>query len=559
MKLNVSILALAAIPLSWLLPNHYPPWVSAGQEGLALLLLFAAALFARRPVALPGLWVAAVGVAACSVVLQWGTGRVTFGGDVLMVLLYLAAFVLSIALGSTLDDKPSGTSLSALETVALGCLLSAIVSVGIALAQWTGSVSLGIWGADLPRGARPFANVAQPNHLSTLAFMGLCSLALLRETARVGATGFWLGATFFVAGMVMSVSRTGWLQVGAMVLLALVFQRRTASRLRAAHIGAIAALYAVGTLAWPWLNDVLLLSGGRGVTQQIEGGARGPLWLALLDAVTREPWWGYGWQQVAAAQQAVALDHPPVQRHFEHSHNIVLDLLLWAGIPVGGLIAALCATALFKQARALRDARALWLFAAVLGVVLHGMLELPLEYAYFLLPLGLCIGAMAALQPTGGLLLRVPVAALRLSGALLMALLLWVGTEYLQAEQAHRTLRLESARIGVSGIQTPPPQLRLLTQLDAFLRFAQTEAREGMTREEVAWMGQVSERFAYPQAMLRYALAAGLNGQPERAALTLARLCRIHPIERCREARQSWAALQGKFTVLRDQPPPALP
>ena len=249
---------------------------------------------------------------------------------------------------------------------------------------------------------------------------------------------------------------------------------------------------------------------------------------------------------------------PFVGEYIEHSHNLVLDLMVWNGLPIGTLLLGLAVWWLLTRARVPGPPAAVWLLAGIVGLAAHAMVEYPLEYAYFLIPLGLFIGGVDQLQQRrSSFAISKPM--LR-SGGVAMALVLGgVGYEYLQAEQAHRLLRLESARIGVPGLQTPPPHLRLLTQLDAFLSFAHTEAKPGMTPEELDGMRQVSERFAYPPVLFRYALAAGLNGQPEVAALTLVRLCRIHPQPRCDEARESWGAAQDKFPVLKTIAAPPAP
>ncbi|QDL35936.1 hypothetical protein [Rhodoferax sediminis] len=90
--------------------------------------------------------------------------------------------------------------------------------------------------------------------------------------------------------------------------------------------------------------------------------------------------------------------------------------------------------------------------------------------------------------------------------ALLGVVFVGVATDYLKAEDNYRTLCMESARIGVDRIVTP--------------------------------------------VLFRYALAAGLNGQPEVARDTLARICRIHEPKRCVEAREGWAALQVRYPQL---------
>ena len=503
-------------------------------------------------------WLALVSIAIVMVVAQWIFGSVAFAGDPIVTVLYLGLLLAAISLGATLKPETPDESPYALVMLAVGLVAGACASVAIALVQWTGSVSLGLWGIDLAPGGRPYGNVGQPNHLSTICFIGLCGVGLLRQTGRIGAFGFWAGACWLLAGAVMTGSRTGWLQLSFVLLVIAAGSGRyrlTLGRRAAALLG----LIFIGMfLAWPWLNEVLLLSGGRPLEQMAEAGTRRLHWVALADAVMREPLWGYGWQQVSAAQVRVADVHPFVGEHIEHAHNIILDLLLWNGVPVGGLLVGLAAWWFISRIVQGRHPLAAWLLMGVGCVFIHGLLEYPLEYAYFLLPVGVFIGAIDALEKRPSMV-RVPVLGLRLAGVALGLLLGTVGADYLKAEESYRTIRLESARIGVPGMQTPPPDLRVLTQLDAFMRFIHTEARAGMTSEELEWMRRVSERFAYPPVMFRYALATGLNGQPDTAALTLKRLCRMHPLPRCEEAREAWSSAREKFPGLQKVEAPALP
>ncbi len=546
--LPIATLPLAAVAAAWLLPNHAYPWISAWQEGMALVLLLAAGLLGRHPARLPWPWLAALGLALASVALQWGTGQILFRGDALMAALYLAAFGLAVALGHSLVVKEHGGRTPALEWLAAGTLAAAIVSVGMALSQWTQTYVIHFTvSVDLKPGARPYANLSQANHFCTAAFMGLCSLVFLHEARRVAHAAFWLGTGFLLLGMVMSGSRTGWLQVGVAVGMVQMLQQRTEPRLTIRPMLALAGLYATLTLAWPAVNEALLLSAGRGVGEQLQGGARLPLWLSLLDAVGREPLWGYGWQQVAIARQAVALDHPPVMHLFEHSHNLVLDLLLWAGIPMGGTIVLLMAIGIALQLRALRDARALWLMAAALGVLVHSMLEYPIEYAYFLLPTGLCLGAAHGLCPTAWSLAVRP-AWLRASALILSALTAVVAVDYLEAEQNHRLLRLES--VGIAA-QSGAPQLLVLDQLQAFLWFARNPARPDMPLDERERMRLAALRWAFPPSLLRQALIAGLHGDVAGAERQLALVCSLHSRERCQEGRESWQQLLIRYPQLK--------
>ncbi len=544
----------ALIGLAWLAPNHYYPWLAAWSDAIASV-----GLLALLFVAFTKIWgdsdgkvsLRLFGFVALSLVVlfaQFAFGKLHFVGDAATASLYLLLWIAALLTGR-LGAAPRGTGRE-LNAVAATWVLAAILSVGIALVQWTGALNLGIYAADLPPGGRPFANLAQPNNFSTVCFIGLCALLWLHQLRRVSGAALWLGVGFLLLGMVTSQSRTGWLQIGLLVVWGLAMQKRASLRITRPQLLVLGAIFAAGVLLWPAINDILLLSVSRSLDDQLRESVRLPYWRMMIDAIGREPLWGYGWQQVGAAQQRVALDYPSVGAHFEHAHNIVLDLLLWNGLPAGGLIVALLAWWFIAHIRACRDARVAWLLAMVGGVVTHGMLELPLEYAYFLIPVGLAMGAVDGISTATGPSLHLPRWLVLSFAALLMALFAWVAVDYLKAEESHRTLRVESARIGVSGIVTPAPRLHLLTQLDAFLQFAHTEAKPGMTADQMDFMRKVSERFGYPPVMFRYALAAGLNGQPEIASQTLARLCRIHPRERCEEAREGWGALQRQYPQL---------
>ena len=548
--MTASTLLVALMPVAWLLPNHYPPWVSAWPDGLTLFLLAALAIGIKGTTEILAPWALGTAVALGVVALQSGAGLIVFGGDALAAALYLAAFGLSVAVGLAHNAQQQPDPSQPLHALSLAVALAASASVGIALVQWTGAIDLGIWGADLPPGGRPFGNVAQPNHLCSIAFVGLCSLALLRERGLIGIAGFALGAVWMLLGMVMTGSRTGWLQVAALLLMALALARRCDARVRLWQVAALALVYGFGVLLWPAINEVLLMAPARTVADAAGGGTRPLHWAAMLTAIAQEPWFGYGWQQVSVAQVRTADLQPYVGEYIEHSHNLFLDLLVWNGVPVGLLLIGILVWWFVTRMVRCRDATVFWLMACITGLGAHAMVEYPLTYAYFLIPLGLWIGAVDGLQGQGARWVM-PARAVQAAGLLFGGLLAWVAVDYLKAEQAFRLLRLESARIGAAGLTTPPPDLHLLTQLEAFQRFAHTQARAGKSEDELDAMRQVTERFAFPPSMFRYALAQGLNGQPDGAALTLLRLCRIHARVRCEEGRQAWAGLQQQHPVLR--------
>src|SRR5574337_505548 len=480
---------------AWLVPNHYLPWLSAWNETVVIVGLLGLLPFVALRAGAAGRisWQLPTVIAICCAALlaQLATGELLYAGDALMAALYL------------------------------GLWLAAILAIGVSLVQWTGAIHLGIYGADLPPHARPFGNTAQPNHFCTLCFLGLCGLLWLHQRRRAGGAAFWLAAAFVLWGMVMSQSRTGWLQIALLVTWGLAMRTRAALRVTRRQLLALGGVFALGVLIWPLVCDALLLSVSRSLEDQMQAGLRFPYWRDMLDAISREPLWGYGWQQVGMAQQRVALSHPPLGVYFEHSHDIVLDLLLWNGIPVGALTVLLLGWWFVRHIRACRDAPAAWLLAAVGGVVTHGLLEFPLEYAYFLIPVGLAMGAVEVFAPAGGAALRVPRWAAFAFTLLLGAVSLGVASEYAQAEQNYRIQRFELAHIGIDHVETPAPRLRLLTQLDAFLQIGHTDPKRGMSPAQIEALRKVALRYGFQPTLRRYAVALALNGRPAEAARQL--------------------------------------
>ena len=549
------LLGLLLLFAAFMLPAHYPPWVTFQQELLAALALASfslVALMRARDLAWPRLAMLALALVAMPLA-QFAAGRIGFLSDALLAALYLAGFGLSMVVGAALLRVRRDDLLDGMAGVFLA---AAIVSVGVALAQWLELPQQSLWRAASKPGGQPFANLGQPNHLATLLALGLVGAVWLFQRRQLRPGVLALAAAFLCFGIALTRSRTGWLAIGGLAVWLTLVRDRASLRVGRGAIGATGLGFALLVMAWPRVSDTLYLSTGRTLQQLSEGGKRLNFWLSMPDAILRQPWFGYGWNQVSVAQGRVAPDHPVNGAMFEHSHNLVLDLLIWNGIPVGLLVVAALAWWFWRHARASRDPASALLLGGVGVVFLHALVEYPLDYAYFLLPTGLMMGAVEALTaPASGL--RVPrwfTAGLAAAALALTALVAW---EYLQIEADHRRMRIEVARIGAYDAPAVPVQATVLTLPVELIRFARTEATRNMTPEELARMRKLAERLPYPPVLFRYALAAGINGQPEEARLALVRLCKMSSPERCTEGRLAWQVMvEGAYPELAGVPLP---
>jgi O-antigen ligase len=542
-----AVLWVLALATPWLLPTHMIPWRAFHADLLMALVLLPATFWVmlrrREHVRVPLPALAAFGV-ACIPVLQWAGGMMSFAGDAWIASTYLVGFALAIVTGARFQQM-APSHLIDLLTAAVA--VAGLVSVGIVLAQWLHLGPLRVSDLDLillhkESKYQPFGNLGQPNHMATLFAWSLIALWWAYLSGRIrGAIAFG-AATFVIVGITATQSRTGWLEMVVLLAGAALWRGRLAGRHCAPALIGLALFAIVLTASWESVNRALYLEAARILSEEVSSaGPRPAAWQLFADAIMQRPWTGWGWNQIPLAQSAMALDHPALYHTYQSTHNLVLDLLVQNGLPLGLLIAFGLAGWMLVQARRVDTVAGclLWLALAVFGV--HALLEFPQNYAYFLLPAGLMIGALETLHPCG-----TPVRVAR--SLVVVALLLaaaataWIGVEYNRAERNLERLRFERARVGPSR-NSQAPDLVVLTQLREFLRALRLRPEAGMSEQQFELMRRVTKQYPSDGNHLVLAAMEALNGQPEQAGRTLEHMCRMVPPNRCRDALATWRGM----------------
>jgi len=543
-RLLLIFIALFCV-LGWLLPNHYPPWLAFFQDAawFASALLLAFVLFQKR-LSCP---VISVGVLVLAFVplLQLLFGGVYFLGDAVIASAYIAGFSFVLSAGYGLSTNARLFS-SITQGLAGLLLLGAVLSVWIALRQWF-LLSGSIWVVDLRPGGRPFANLGQPNNLATLLGMGLAAVLYFYEKRQLNRLASGVLAVFLLFGIALTQSRTPWLTAIAVCLFWAWKSRSCDTRLRLPSLLLWMLVFSILVLALPVVAEFLMLSSSDPL-QRMKSLQRWDLYQQFYHAVIHGPLWGYGWNQVSVAQVAITPMYP-VALMTEYTHNIVLDLLIWNGPVLGGLIIIAAALWLGRLAWVARSSESLFALLAAGCVLTHGMLEYPHAYAYFLLPLGLLLGiAQAEDRATRTFIMP----RWLLGGIVLIASGLggWVWHEYRIIEEDFRLMRFETANIGSLKAEQAAPDVQLLTQLREFTRFARTEAAENMSDEELEWMRRVAHRYPYLPSLFRYSYALALNNRTDEAYAQLLILRGLYGEEHFRDTLQLLTDKQETYPQL---------
>jgi Virulence factor membrane-bound polymerase, C-terminal/O-Antigen ligase len=538
--------AACAAVFSWLAPNHYKPWTAFHGElsmAIALSLLGAWAIWRHRKTAVPLPWLAiAVLIMACVPPLQYFGGLILFGGDAFMASLYLAGFAFSLVLGA-LVSREHGASAS-LECVSWVVVVGGVVSVGLALYQWQLLDYLGVYAIELAPGSRPYANLAQPNNLALLVIWSALAVGWLRMQGRFGNGVVALLLVFLALGLAMTQSRGGMVAAAAAVCWLVYAGGRTGTGLKpwqgvCVGLVVLAAMGLWSAVATDWSPQPTGRdSSGAGASASL----RRLHLTSMLDALARQPWIGFGWNQVMTAQFLVAGSHPASGELIGHSHNFILDLMLWNGIVLGALAALALATWLFRTCARVRSREGVYAMSFVWAIVATSMFEFQIEYAFFMLPLGLLMGAASqSIGPSSVIAIK-PELALVAVGLAFVATCR-VAVEYVRIEEDMRMQRFVHARFAVSEEHRKLSNPIVLTQLGNYLRFAQTPERDGMSEAELGWMKRVATRNPFPSVLLRYAAASARNGRPDDAIPALRHICKTHGMSNCHEWKAAWHAL----------------
>jgi O-antigen ligase len=520
-------LALSALFLGWLAPNHYLPWTSFHGEAAAfaaLCLLAASATLRSAWMRPDGVTIGALFVVGV-ILLQWALGQIAYAGDAALSALFVAGFAIAYALGRAQPaiEVPRRMTLLAGTVAAAACM-----SVFIGLLQWQHlEQRFGIFAADRGPDMRVYGNLAQPNHLATLCLMGVVFALWLRHHSVIRRWQFVLLAAWLSFGLTITESRSGLLGAGA-VGVALLLRRRVlpgAQRFVTVWWAGLAAAY----LLLPRLNDLLLLAPAR--TQSLgDDNSRIVMWRQALAAIGDAPWLGHGWRQTMYALKKASMAVPG-SLVTDYAHNLVLDVLIWVGIPLGILMLALAAVWLLRRWRRIVDARELLLFAAIIPAVLHSQFEFPFAYAYFLFPVAWLLGALEASQANAQGMETVRPWPATMSTAVLLgftSVCVLVALEYVEVEEDYRVMRFELRRVGQVPTGYSVPQIHVLTQLRDVLEMGRVEPKAGLSPEVLERLQKTSEHNGWATLDLNYALALAYNGQPEEASRRLAQLQNVY-------------------------------
>ena len=403
--LRASVLLLG---LAWtapfLQPYHRFPLVSFYSEWLAFALGLAAAapLLLRAPwrdATVPPIALAPLGLAVVLAV-QVALDRVPYAEQALTAGLYLIWAALMALLGHALGRSLTLGSIAG--TLAWFLVAGGLLHVLIGLLQhFQFSTPLDFLVAR-KSWAAVFGNLGQPNHYTTCVTLSLVSAAYLYGSGRLAGVTAAACAALFLAALTLAGSRSPWLYLAALLVLALLLHRRQrdgASRRLALFsfwlLPGFVAADRVMTLPFLMPDESLrMVTSAENLFQVATGvGPRLELWGEAWHMFLTAPVLGAGLGQFAWHH---FLHHDPAGGVagwvFSNAHNVVLHLMAETGVAGTLIIVGAVLAWLAGLRRTQLDPAWWWLLSALAVIGIHSLLEYPLWYAYFLGPAALLLG-----------------------------------------------------------------------------------------------------------------------------------------------------------------------
>jgi O-antigen ligase len=544
-------LAAALLAFAWLQPHHYYPWPAFHTNALVAswMLLASVTLLAigLRPTYWSPLTIAIV-LLVLGVLAQYAGGLIVHVADAVLTSMQLLGCAMIAVTVRAVHQRYGLEKLG--DVVFSGLVIAGILSVAGALYQVLRIVpqdqlaGLGVWIMAIPDGVRPAGNVAQPNEMATLLVWAMLGGVWAMHRGAIRWPVFALLAGYLALGLGITQSRVGFLEM-LLVLGVLAVRRNRILGWPPAIVIALAASVQVAVfVGLPAFTESLLLDyDGRAISQLTTNTARIDIYQHVLYAISHRPWFGYGMTTLAPAQWLAADELAGLHSYFHASHNLVLDLFAWWGMPIAVAALAFLAWWAWSVVRVVQSTEQHIWACALLAFTMHAMVELPHWSAAYLFPAAVFAAALDCYVKQQRLF-RVRAgfygAALLLAAATLAAMIF----DYVRLEKNFAHLRAEERRL-VSVGEVPNPIV--LTHLSDYLRMARMIGRPNVSNETMDWMERTVHGIPNYNTQVTHAVTLALNGRRAEALMWMRRLNSVSPISYHSDYLRVWRYFQREY------------
>lgn len=516
-----------------------PPYPVFWGEWVAVT-LFAAWLALRPALAAPGPrvlpWSAAGLLAlAALMLLQLMLGMAAFPVSVVLAAVALALAAALAAASASLTDPVRRDAL--VTAFAWGLLAALVLNAAAVVLGWSGHEILLLGIYPTPVMPRAIGLVGQANHLGTLAVLGMAAAFYLQAQGRLRNLGLW--AVVALAAVVCAASSSRIALVTGLLALGLTAAWWKQRGVGLGRLAGMALLFLAVQVGWVLHSPVTTTRDSREVFTRSADAGRVSMLKDSVSLWQQHPVLGVG-QGNYAARRLHDLQGPMPAPHADHAHNLLAQAVAeWGSLGLA-LVAALAGLMLWVVWQRLHrpEAGADELMAAtwVLCLLAHSLVEHPLWFMHWLLPLALMAGLLK--QP---LLLARPAAAPHRAVATALALAVVLSVSAYAGWDYERGQTLAMRMIGDNQQPTGTPrrvsfaevaQVESLTLFPRFARIMLSQKlplNDQLAQAKLDIARQAMDAVPTGETLARFATFAAMAGQGDEARPLLEGFSRRNP------------------------------
>lgn len=531
-------IGFSLIALAWLVPNTSQPWISFWMEVVAFLgisiVLFKTLIsnrifYSRNDVII-------ISILIATLILDFFHKDNNYIGDYIIGFIYIYAFFSAKLIGKSIEKNPD----IFFYTTAAAAVLSSL----IVIAQWLQIDLDRLYFKEVPPLSRPFANTGQPNHLGTLLSLGIISIMALSDKIKISKLSLYFLLLILTFSSSLTQSRTAGLQIICTAIIVIIFSKIKKINLSIIPSSAVVIFFVFFTTYQPSLNRLLFLEQIRPIGATTLKDSRLDHWTSMLEAISHKPWGGYGWLHSVEAQ-LTGTNYGIKAAIFPYTHNIILDLIIWFGIPIAALLIFFTLKEIILIIKNIQTSNQILALAGFSTFLIHCLLEYPFTYMHILIPGGIFFGIAGNYQSApknkkSYFLKYVTYAATSILATIILI-------EYTNLEKTATALRFKYAgifgNIPVDPIKASP----LMNQLTAYINTAYQLPSNSISTNEVHDYEISANRYGTQRLLFHSALASGFYGDEEKSKKQLKNICRIHTKEACDFSKSEWSRYQIEY------------
>ena len=523
---------------AWLIPFHKTPWPTFSSEILTFLSAsFLLLSFYTQKLEIPRAQLFAIPLLSIPL-LQLATGQILYASNSILCFAYVLVFWLMVIAGFNLS-KDTKQREKVFYVFSLMVLVVGLISSVIAICQWLNlNDHFSPWMYTF-KGNRPYANLAQPNNLATLLTVALLACLYFYEKKWLKNIYLVPYALILMFSIALTQSRTSWVVCLFILIYLGVKQFNRNKRFGFLKLLGWVVVFALMIVNLPFIHQFIadlfglkMVETASVVERASSGYLRLDMWQQQSIALLQQPWFGYGWNQTGLAQMA-AFDTHPSHEWYKSAHNIIFDLLIWNGAIIGGLIVVYLTAWLFWLNKGVKDTVSIIATLMVCAILIHGLLEFPLHYAYFLLPTGFLLGVIQAQYKN--------LPAIQVSSKItsVIAIVCIVGCAvsvrdyFLYKEQS--SIASVKTPLTASQQQVMDEDIILLTQFKERIWWIQLDPKTKMNEEQLAHIESMVANMSAKYDLYKHAQVLAFNGKEQQARHQLWVLETLHHQKRAYE------------------------